>query len=98
MTATPATGAPPARPTTALDRFLIEYLANPAEKATAIASSFAASLELVREGQIEIRQTEVWPARDKTSHHTDGDRAVSTDQERNVPALGDLGRTPRFAD
>lgn len=41
---------------TALDMFLARYLASPAERATAIASSFAASLELVREGQLDIRQ------------------------------------------
>lgn len=43
---------------TELDRFLVEYLATPEERPTAIASSFAASLELVREGRIEIRQLE----------------------------------------
>ena len=43
---------------TALDRFLITYLARPEERATAIASTFAASLELVREGALEIRQQE----------------------------------------
>lgn len=43
---------------TALDRFLIDYLVEPAERATAIASSFAASLELVREGAIELSQGE----------------------------------------
>ena len=43
---------------TELDRFLVEYLATPEERPTAIASSFAASLELVREGRIEIRQHE----------------------------------------
>ena len=41
---------------TALDRFLVDYLASPQERATAIASSFAASLELVREGTLDIRQ------------------------------------------
>jgi segregation and condensation protein A len=41
---------------TALDRFLVDYLATPQERATAIASSFAASLEMVREGALEIRQ------------------------------------------
>jgi segregation and condensation protein A len=41
---------------TALDSFLIDYLAGPEERPTAIASSFAASLELVREGRIEVRQ------------------------------------------
>jgi segregation and condensation protein A len=41
---------------TALDSFLIEYLTSPEERSTAIASSFAASLEMVREGKIEVRQ------------------------------------------
>ena len=41
---------------TSLDSFLIEYLTTPEQRATAIASSFAASLEMVREGELEIRQ------------------------------------------
>jgi segregation and condensation protein A len=41
---------------TALDQFLIEYLTSPEDRATAIASSFAASLELIREGTLEARQ------------------------------------------
>jgi segregation and condensation protein A len=41
---------------TALDHFLLHYLPSPQERVTAIASSFAASLELVREGQLEMRQ------------------------------------------
>lgn len=45
---------------TELDRFLVEYLSTPEERPTAIASSFAASLELVREGKIEIRQNEAF--------------------------------------
>jgi segregation and condensation protein A len=45
---------------TALDAFLIEYLASPEEKRTAMASSFAATLELVREGSLEVRQEEVF--------------------------------------
>jgi segregation and condensation protein A len=36
--------------------FLLRYLSSPAERATAIASSFAASLEMVREGELEVRQ------------------------------------------
>lgn len=40
----------------ALDQFLIEFLAEPEERRSAIASTFAASLELVRERQLEIRQ------------------------------------------
>lgn len=41
---------------TALDQFLVQYLATPEDRATAIASSFAASLELIREGTLEARQ------------------------------------------
>ncbi|RCS24546.1 segregation/condensation protein A [Phyllobacterium salinisoli] len=41
---------------TALDQFLIEFIPSPRDRATALASSFAASLELVREGKMEIRQ------------------------------------------
>ena len=41
---------------TALDIFLLRYLTRPEERATVLASSFAASLELVREGDIEVRQ------------------------------------------
>lgn len=41
---------------TALDRFLLRYLAEEGRRSTVLASSFAASLELVREGAIEIRQ------------------------------------------
>jgi segregation and condensation protein A len=41
---------------TALDRYLVDYLTTPEERATALASSFAATLEMVREGQIEMRQ------------------------------------------
>lgn len=43
---------------TALDQFLIRYLTDPRERATALASSFAATLEMVREGALEIRQQE----------------------------------------
>ncbi len=42
---------------TALDQYLLEFIVSPAERATAMASSFAASLEMVREGHLEIRQT-----------------------------------------
>ncbi|WP_315920737.1 ScpA family protein [Mesorhizobium sp. SP-1A] len=45
---------------TALDSFLVEYLARPEDRRTAIASSFAATLELVREGTMEMRQDEVF--------------------------------------
>lgn len=41
---------------TALEHYLLRYMTSPAERVTAIASAFAASLELVREGKMEIRQ------------------------------------------
>ena len=45
---------------TTLDRYLIDYLATPQERRTATASSFAASLELVREGKLEVRQEQAF--------------------------------------
>lgn len=45
---------------TALDQYLVRYLSDPEERVTAIASSFAASLEMVREGRLEIRQDGVF--------------------------------------
>lgn len=45
---------------TALDSFLVEYLAAPEERRTAMASSFAATLEMVREGKLEVRQDQVF--------------------------------------
>ena len=39
-----------------LDQFLIEYLVEPSMRATVMASSLAATLELVREGRMEVHQ------------------------------------------
>ncbi len=47
---------------TALESYLVDYLSTPETRNTAVASSFAASLELVREGRLEMRQTEVFGA------------------------------------
>ncbi|CAD7046650.1 segregation/condensation protein A [Pseudorhizobium endolithicum] len=44
---------------TALQHYLLEYLP-PADRVTATASAFAASLEMVREGKLEIRQEEAF--------------------------------------
>ncbi len=41
-----------------LDIFLLDYLPDPEMRSSILASSFAASLELVREGAVEIRQSE----------------------------------------
>ena len=40
-----------------LDSYLVEYLVQPEMRATARASALSASLELVREGDIELRQS-----------------------------------------
>ena len=40
-----------------LDSYLAAYAGSPAERATVMASSFASSLELVRQGELELRQT-----------------------------------------
>ncbi|WP_244616114.1 ScpA family protein [Rhizobium sp. RU20A] len=44
----------------ALDAYLTRYLTDPRQRATALASSFAATLELVREGRLEIRQSDAF--------------------------------------
>ena len=43
-----------------MDSYLAQYLATPQERATVRASSFASSLELVRQGQIDLRQSEAF--------------------------------------
>ncbi|HUN98778.1 MAG TPA: ScpA family protein [Bradyrhizobium sp.] len=43
-----------------LDDYLLKYVADPAQKATVFASSFAAALELVREGDMELNQKEAF--------------------------------------
>src|SRR5690554_1347933 len=43
-----------------MDSYLMDYLATPTERATIRASTFASSLELVRQGQIDIRQSETF--------------------------------------
>ncbi len=42
---------------TPIDDFLVEYFSTPDQRATVIASSFTASLEMVREGVLEVRQS-----------------------------------------
>jgi len=40
-----------------LDAYLAQYMTSPEQRVTAMASSFASSLELVRQGHVELRQT-----------------------------------------
>jgi segregation and condensation protein A len=43
-----------------LDEFLLRYVAEPSQRATVFASSFAAALELVREGEMELNQKQAF--------------------------------------
>jgi segregation and condensation protein A len=43
-----------------LDEYLMNYVVDPSQKATVFASSFAAALELVREGEVELHQKEAF--------------------------------------
>jgi segregation and condensation protein A len=43
-----------------LDQYLINYVVDPSQKATVFASSFAAALEMVREGEVELHQKEAF--------------------------------------
>jgi segregation and condensation protein A len=43
-----------------LDEYLLSYVADPSQKATVFASSFAAALELVREGTMDLNQKEAF--------------------------------------
>jgi len=43
-----------------LDEYLLSYVVDPSQRATVFASSFAAALELVREGQMELNQKEAF--------------------------------------
>jgi segregation and condensation protein A len=43
-----------------LDEYLLSYVAEPSQRATVFASSFAAALELVREGEMELNQKEAF--------------------------------------
>jgi segregation and condensation protein A len=43
-----------------MDTYLEQYLSRPDERSTVRASTFASSLELVRQGEIEVRQTETF--------------------------------------
>jgi segregation and condensation protein A len=43
-----------------LDDYLVRYVADPSQRATVFASSFAAALELVREGELELNQKQAF--------------------------------------
>src|SRR6188472_445928 len=43
-----------------LDEYLLTYALDPSQRATVLASSFAAALELIREGTMEVNQKEAF--------------------------------------
>ena len=43
-----------------LDEYLLSYVVEPSQRATVLASSFAAALELVREGEAELNQQQAF--------------------------------------
>jgi segregation and condensation protein A len=43
-----------------LDDYLLSYVVDPSQRATVFASSFAAALEMVREGEMELNQKEAF--------------------------------------
>ena len=43
-----------------LDEYLLNYVVDPSQKATVFASSFAAALEMVREGEVDLHQKEAF--------------------------------------
>jgi segregation and condensation protein A len=43
-----------------LDEYLLSYVLDPSQRATVFASSFAAALELVREGTMDLNQKEAF--------------------------------------
>ncbi|WP_027579083.1 ScpA family protein [Bradyrhizobium sp. Ai1a-2] len=53
-------GAADAEHWSCLDEFLTSYVVEPSQRATVFASSFAAALELVREGEMELNQSQAF--------------------------------------
>jgi segregation and condensation protein A len=45
---------------TCMDEYLLSYVVEPSQRATVFASSFAAALELVREGEAEVNQAQAF--------------------------------------
>ena len=63
----------------ALDEYLIAYMAEPSHAATVRASSFAATLELVREGLLEMNQQKAFAPLYVRKRQGDGVSSVSND-------------------
>ena len=62
---------------TSLDEYLITYVVEPSMRPTVLASSLAATLELVREGQMEVHQHTAFAPIFVRKRHTAGDAPVA---------------------
>jgi segregation and condensation protein A len=62
-----------------LDRYLTEYLVEPSMRATVLASTFAATLELVREGQVEVNQHAAFAPLYVRKRQNPGDGGLATE-------------------
>ena len=62
-----------------LDQYLAEYLVEPSSKATVLASSFAATLELVREGHLELNQHAAFAPRYVRKRQQTGEGGVAAE-------------------
>ena len=72
---------------TTMDEFLIEYCVAPEQRRTARASCFSASLEMVREGRIEIRQDRAFaPLWVKTKQASEAAQAATPVEDRGEAA------------
>jgi segregation and condensation protein A len=61
-----------------VDQFLLQYVVEPAMRATVFASSFSATLEMVREGKIEVQQetafSPIWMRRRNSDQTHNGEK------------------------
>lgn len=63
-----------------LDEYLIAYVVDPSQRATVFASSFAAALELVREGVVDLHQKQAFAPIYLRKHAADAGQANSATQ------------------
>jgi segregation and condensation protein A len=62
-----------------LDQYLTEYLVEPSMRATVLASTFAATLELVREGHVEVNQHTAFAPLYVRKRQNPGDGGLATE-------------------
>ncbi|MEX2128733.1 MAG: ScpA family protein [Xanthobacteraceae bacterium] len=63
---------------TRIDEFLLQYVVEPEMRATVFASSFSSTLEMVREGTVEVQQeaafSPIWMRRRNSDHSHNGEK------------------------